>query len=65
MYNGTVEVKLDETQGKHQYQVTDSEKGLVNATMRGVTDIKRTIIAKPALIALACLPVAGVGENRV
>lgn len=50
MYNGTVEVKLDETQGKHQYQVTDSEKGLVNATMRGVTDIKRTIIAKPGLM---------------
>lgn len=50
MYNGTVEVKLDETQGKHQYQVTDSEKGLVNVTMRGVTDIKRTIIAKPGLM---------------
>lgn len=50
LYNDTVSINLDESGGKHQYSVTDSEKGLENATMRGVTDIKRQIIAKPGLM---------------
>jgi hypothetical protein len=50
IYNGTASVELDESQGKHQYLVTDTELKLKNAPMRGVTDIKRTIIAKPGLM---------------
>lgn len=50
LYNKTAKVKLNTDDGKHQYTVTDTELGMKNATMRGVTDIKRQIIAKPGLM---------------
>ena len=50
LYNKTAKVKLNTDDGKHQYTVTDTELGMKNATMRGVTDIKRQFIAKPGLM---------------
>lgn len=50
LYEGTAGVYLDESLGKHQYTVTDNVLGLKNVPMRGVTDIKRQIIAKPGLM---------------
>lgn len=50
IYENTARVDLDESNGKHQYSVTDTKLGTKNVPMRGVTDIKRTIIAKPGLM---------------
>lgn len=50
LYENTAGVYLDESMGKHQYTVTDELLGIKNAHMRGVTDVKRTIIAKPGLM---------------
>lgn len=50
LYENTAGVYLDESMGKHQYTVTDELLNLENVHMRGVTDVKRQIIAKPGLM---------------